>query len=59
MYCLKGLIRKNERGYRIKPKHFRSSLQPIYEFYLMFLSREIDIKMYQPYTNQRYTDRDT
>ena len=43
-HSLMGMKRKNEMGYRLKPENLRS------EFYLMFLSREIDIKLCQHYT---------
>ena len=44
MAILQGLLRKNERGYRLKANHFSSDRDP-WKLYLMFLSREINIKL--------------
>ena len=43
-----GLLRKNERGYGLKPRNLGVN-SDLYEFYLMLLSREIDIKLCQCY----------
>ena len=45
---LRGLYRENERGYKLKPKYLRR--WTIHIIYLMFLSREIDIKLCKNYT---------
>ena len=47
---LKGLLRKNGRGYSLKTNHFSSLNRDTRKLYLMFLSREINIELCQIYT---------
>ena len=48
--AFKGTVKKNERGYRRKPERYLSDI------YLMFLTREIDIKLCQNYTKTDMSD---
>ena len=50
---LKGLLRRNEMGYKAKNLNTLNTLRVnchLFEFYLMFLSQEIDLKLCQCFT---------
>jgi len=47
---LKGLLRRNERGYKAKNLNTLRVNCHLFEFFLMFLSQEIDIKLCQCFT---------
>ena len=50
---IKGTVKKNERGYRMKPENLRRWMIHMTSIYLqMFLSREIDIRLCQNYIYQ-------